>query len=52
MESDPLPYVGMAVDSTTVSSSFVRRAFSLISIEPAIFLAALGFGLSSIISQV
>ena len=52
MESDPLPYVGMAVDSTTVSSSFVRRAFSLVSIEPAIFLHALGIGLSSIISQV
>ena len=52
MESDPLPYVGMAGDSTTVNRSFVRRAFALISIEPAIFLGSLGFGLSSIISQV
>ena len=52
MESDPLPYVGMAGDSTTATTSFVRRAFSLISIEPAIFLGSLGYGLSSIISQV
>ena len=32
--------------------SFARRALSIISIEPAIFLASLGYGLQSVISQV
>ena len=32
--------------------SFGRRALSIISIEPAIFLASLGYGLQSVISQV
>ena len=34
------------------SPSFGRRLLSIISIEPAIFLASLGFGLQSVISQV
>ena len=33
-------------------TSFARRALSIISIEPAIFLASLGYGLQSVISQV
>ena len=32
--------------------NFARRALSIISIEPAIFLASLGYGLQSVISQV
>ena len=34
------------------SPSFGRRLLSIISIEPAIFLASLGYGLQSVISQV
>ena len=41
VEEDPMPV-----------TSFARRSLSLISIEPAIFLGTLGYGLSSIISQV
>jgi len=40
VEEDPMPV-----------TSFARRSLSLISIEPAIFLGTLGYGLSSIISQ-
>ena len=42
MEEDPIP----------ASRSFSRRMVSMISIEPAIFMASLAYGLQSVISQV
>ena len=39
-------------DQTQISTSYARQALSMISLEPAIFLGTLGYGLSSIISQV
>ena len=54
MESDPPTPSSeeMAEDPTPVSTSFARRALSVISLEPAIFLGTLGYGLSGIICQV
>ena len=42
----------ISVDAIPATRSFFRRALSLISIEPAIFLASLGYGIASVISQV
>jgi hypothetical protein len=39
-------------DAVPASRSFARRALSIISIEPAMFLCSLGFGFQMIIGQV
>jgi hypothetical protein len=53
MESDPpTPSSTELAEDPMPATSFARRSLSYISIEPAIFLGTLGYGLSSIISQV
>ena len=52
MDSDETSSADIAADPIPASRSYARRALSLISIEPAIFLASLGYGISSVISQV
>ena len=53
MESDPpTPSSTELAEDPMPVTSFARRSLSYISIEPAIFLGTLGYGLSSIISQV
>ena len=53
MESDPPTQSSTELaEDPMPATSFARRSLSYISIEPAIFLGTLGYGLSSIISQV